>query len=104
MVAIADRRRRERLALRCPVRLSRSLSGVLMEVEVRNLSSDGLYCVAATPLDARETIRGSLRLPAGGRPSVLRFRARVVRVESRTEGGFGIGLAFDDYELTTEGD
>ncbi len=104
MVAIADRRKRERLALRCAVRLMRSLSGGSLEAEIQNLSSGGMYCVTAEPIETQETIRGTLRLPAGGRPNVLRFRARVLRVESLSEGGFGIACGFDDYELTTESD
>jgi hypothetical protein len=82
---IADRRKRQRVAVQWPLRLWRTHEHILDTCTV-NVSSGGFYCVCSQPLSPGEALIAVLEIPACGTDGesqklVLRCEVLVLRVE-----------------------
>jgi hypothetical protein len=99
-----ERRQRERLALRCPVRIVESAEGPADDAVTVNLSSQGIYWISQTPCTPGQRIGCYVLIdPSGFRsgssPVSLYCRVRVVRVEE-VATGFGVGGRIEQYALS----
>jgi hypothetical protein len=97
--SIRDRRKRDRVELRCPVQILNS--GELVKGETVNLSSEGVYWHCGVSFLPGETLQCSILIsPPGLRgPTTnvfLRCDVKVVRVEE-TAGGFGTGCRIEHF-------
>lgn len=103
-----ERRIRERVLLRCPLRLYRRGSGTPIEGETRNLSSAGFYCVARTGFEPGESLDCILTVPAEkvsmdtGNVN-LHCEVLVTRVDERNSE-YGIACRIDHYSLILRSD
>jgi len=74
-----------------------------IEAVTDDLSSEGFYCLAASPFVPGEVRICTLRVPANDPDDLslaipVQCRVRVVRVEALSEQGlFGVGCRIDDY-------
>lgn len=108
MFATGERRRRVRLILRWPLRLSRAGDTDMIETETENLSSEGFYCVTSRPFDVGERLECILGLPAldlgyHEDPVSLHGLVRIVRVEvDRPGSGYGLGCRLENLSLIFE--
>jgi PilZ domain-containing protein len=99
-----DRRKRARLQVHWPLLIRGANSG-LIETATQDLSSDGFYCFAASPLVPGEIRECTLRVPAHDpsddtRTLPVHCRVRVVRVETVAESGlYGVGCRIEDYHF-----
>jgi hypothetical protein len=98
-----ERRKRNRVALRWPIRLFRSLNGASVESTTENLTSNGFYCTSRERFALGERLDCIIAIPLGGvgysrAPIRLQCRARVMRVE-HSRDGFGLGCSIEDYDL-----
>lgn len=107
MAALEERRKRKRVALHWPVRLSRPSGAGWVESTTENLTSNGFYCVSRQPFQPGEQLECVIAIPAGGfgysdTPIRLQCRVRVMRVENQQDG-FGLGCFIEDYGLLVNG-
>jgi len=105
MVALEERRKRKRIALRWPVRLFREPGAPSVETTTENLTSNGFYCISTEPFQMGERLECIIAIPSGSfgyneSPIRLQCRVRVARVEDQREG-FGLGCYIEDYDLLT---
>jgi len=105
MVALEERRKRKRIALRWPIRLFRDLAAASVESTTENLTSNGFYCISKEPFQMGERLECIIAIPAGSfgyneSPVRLQCRVRVARVEDQHDG-FGLGCYIEDYDLLT---
>jgi hypothetical protein len=100
-----DRRGRARVALRCPVRVSRPGSGSVLTSMTRNVSSSGFYFVSSEGFVPGERVDCVLVIPAEGWGEAeerlgLRCRAEVARVEQLGQGReLGVACRIADYRV-----
>ncbi len=101
--AIQERRKRERIELRCPVQIFRAPESRAVDAATVNLSSDGVYWISNDAFSPGDRIQCSISItPPGFRaqkiPLFLHCRVHVVRVEE-TGSGFGVGCRIEQFEL-----
>lgn len=106
MVAMRERRKRTRIALRWPVYLYREQGAPSIESTTENLTSNGFYCVSKEAFQIGEQLECVITIPAGAfgysdDPIRLQCRVKVMRVENQI-GSYGLGCAIEDYELLTQ--
>jgi hypothetical protein len=82
--------------------------GQAIETVTHNLSSNGFYCFAPSPLKPGGGLICTLKVPAYDpkneeRTLTLECRALVLRVEAVAEGSFGIACRIEDYRLMKAG-
>ncbi len=99
-----DRRGRARLALQCPVQLSRAGNGAMLRSVTRDISSAGFYCISSEWIAPGERLdcMVAIPIPIGGFPEerlCLQCRAEVVRVDPLGEGAAGIACRIVDYTV-----
>ena len=93
-----DRRKRSRLRLAYPVRLSRVGTECRIDTKTENLSCKGFFCLSGSVFSIGEILDCELRIPPSGADVlgagdvILRCRAEVVRVEKQPDGSVS-GLA-----------
>jgi len=97
-----DRRRRARWQVQWPVMFPGAPSTAI-ETVTRDLSSDGFYCLAATPFVPGESCFCILSVPANDpkdltRMTPLHCRVRVIRVDVE-DGLFGVACRIEDYQV-----
>jgi len=107
MSTTSERRKRPRMALHWPVRLTRGTR--IVESKTQNLSSGGFYCISTEAFAPGDSVECVFTLPA---PDLghwqtglcLHCHAEVVRVE-KTDPDFGFGLAcrIQNYSLLVDG-
>jgi hypothetical protein len=100
-----ERRKRQRMALRWPVRLFRDPAAPSVNSTTEDLTSNGFYCVSKVPFRPGERMECSIAIPAGSfgyaeSPIRLQCRVCVTRVDNRGDG-FGLGCYIEDYDLLT---
>lgn len=100
----SERRQRERLALRCPVRILASAEGPADDAITVNLSSQGIYWISQVPCTPGQRIGCYVFIDPGGFRSgaasvSLYCRVRVVRVEE-VATGFGVGGRIEQYAFS----
>lgn len=105
MVALEERRKRKRIALRWPVRLFRDPAAPSIDTTTENLTSNGFYCISKEPFQMGERLECIIAIPSGSfgyNESLIRLqcRVRVARVEEKRDG-FGLGCYIEDYDLLT---
>ncbi|HWB96184.1 MAG TPA: PilZ domain-containing protein [Bryobacteraceae bacterium] len=103
---VQERRKRERVGLRCPVLAFRGVEEVPLSGHTVNLSSEGIYWLADQPLHPGERLHCSIRMtPHGFRCGAvslcLRCEVEIVRVDP-AKHGFGVACRIEEYVLTTE--
>ena len=90
-----DRRKRKRMALRWPLRLSRRPGKWSVESTTENLSSEGLFCVTKKPFKPGERLQCEMVTPGesfGSAEASLRLKCFVtVRRVEYLHSGFGLG-------------
>lgn len=99
---IAERRKRQRMALHWAVRLKRPLSNDEVCAETQNLTTEGFYCLSPEPFKPGEVLECAIDLPSSvalmpGRK--LQGRVTVLRVRHVNGKGFGIACRLHDYSL-----
>src|SRR5690348_17000419 len=98
-----DRRRRKRVPVHWPVRLSRQPGPPPTESTTENLSSEGFYCIIREPFRPGECLQCEIVLPGesfGSSEPSLRLQCRVtVRRVEHLQRGFGLGCHIEDYSL-----
>jgi hypothetical protein len=99
-----ERRQRERLALRCPVRILASAESPADDAVTVNLSSQGIYWISQIPCTPGQRIGCYVFInPNGFRSGAsavsLYCRVRVVRVEE-VATGFGVGGRIEQYAFS----
>lgn len=100
-----DRRGRVRVALQCPVQLSRAGNGSVLTSITRDVSSAGFYCFSSESFVPGERLDCTLVIPTpiGGFPEerlCLQCRVEVARVEPLGPGGgAGIACRIVDYTV-----
>ncbi len=100
----SERRQRERVALRCPVRILASAENPADDAVTVNLSSQGIFRISQVPCTPGEKISCYVFInPSGFRsapsPVSLYCRVRVVRVEE-VATGFGVGGRIEQYAFS----
>ena len=98
-----ERRKRERVALQCPIRIIASPGGQVGDAIVVNISCQGIYCLSQFPFTPGEQLRCAISISPNGFqpedvPLSLQCELRVVRVEE-TSAGFGMGCRIEEYAL-----
>jgi hypothetical protein len=98
-----ERRKRERVALQCPVRIVASADGLAGDAMAVNISCQGIYWISQLPFTPGEQVSCAIFIPPNGFRSdssglSLNCRVRVVRVEEAS-GGFGVGCRIEEYGL-----
>ena len=101
--AVLERRKRERVDLRCSVQVFAAPERRAFEASTLNLSSDGVYWLSSVAFSPGERIQCSIFITTPGfraakTPLCLHCRVRVVRVEER-EAGFGLGCRIEEFAL-----
>jgi len=103
-IAAGDRRRRERVALRCPVELVTPAGGSHGGT-TRDLSSDGVYWISGAPFHPGEQVQCSILIKVPGYRAAhscltMLCSVRVLRIEGAGQG-FGVGAAIESYTLAS---
>jgi hypothetical protein len=102
MRVTAERRKRARMGLVWPVRLTWADGARSVDSNTRNLSSQGFYCIAEEPFEVGDWLDCVLALPqaydAEGSGYCLCCRVEVVRVEA-VDQGFGIACRIEGFSL-----
>jgi hypothetical protein len=103
---LQDRRRRPRLRLAYPLRLSRRGETSQIEAKTQDISCEGFFCITDRILFPLETLECELVIPCdeARRPlehrMFLRCRAEVVRVVPQAyESAFGVACRIADYTI-----
>jgi hypothetical protein len=105
---LTERRKRDRLSLRLPVRFLGADGSWGVSCWTENISSTGFYCFCPERLMVGERREVQLSLPArgysrGGGSVDLYCQVRVMRIEPVGLGpGFGVACAIQKYALTLE--
>ncbi len=98
-----ERRRRQRIAVHWPIRVTANGNGEAVERFTEDLSSCGFFFVSSEPFALGDRLDWLLTVPsqgAGRVDLVLRGSARVVRVKEMAKAGdFGVGCFIDDYSV-----
>jgi hypothetical protein len=105
-----ERRKLERLPLRCPVSLWRPTDGIFTRTMTENLSSDGFYCLSSEFFALGDELEARLEIPDQhpdhARPErgkmaalALQCRIEVVRAEDLGEKR-GLGCRIKEYFAT----
>ena len=100
-----DRRRRPRLMLAYPVRLSRVGNGSLVETKTENISCEGFFCITESFFSPREKLDCELMLTSKGdqrmdEAIILHCQAEVVRVvKHKDNSAFGLACRVADYSV-----
>lgn len=99
-----ERRRRRRAALESVVHFSRAGSMLPISGKIRNISSQGLYCLVPEPLESGERLECMVVMPAArsGRGAVLclKCQARLLRVDALApDKAFGVALLIEEYTV-----
>ena len=102
-LSLPNRRTRERVALRCQLRLYRPERSETFEGETLDLSVGGFYCIVKEDFSPGESLKCILTLPAGdtgfdSRAVGLDCKVEVMRVEP-TSQGFGVACRIDRYSV-----
>jgi hypothetical protein len=100
-----DRRKRERVALQCPVHIMSPTDGQTGTGMTVNISSQGVYWISQFPFAPGEQVQCSIFISSNGfrpepAPLSLECRVRVVRVEE-TVRGFGVGCLIEHYSVAS---
>ena len=103
MTSSSDLRKRKRIAVHWPLRLSRQPGTTVLETTTENLSSTGLYCISNQPFEVGERLQCEVVIPASSSGSAepflrLQCRITITRVEN-LQNGFGLGCHIEDYAL-----
>jgi hypothetical protein len=98
-----ERRRRERITLRCPVEIVISGEVAPRRATTQNMSSSGVYCLSSTPFSPGERLPCHIEITPksyslGTEAVYLDCVLEVVRVQ-RTEDAYGIGCRIVRYVL-----
>jgi hypothetical protein len=99
---IAERRKRQRMALHWAVRLKRPLSNGEVRAQTKNLTTDGFYCLSPEPFEPGEVLECTIDLPSSnelmpGRK--LQGPVTVLRAGRVHGKAFGIACRLHDYSL-----
>ncbi len=99
-----ERRRRTRMRVHWPLRLHKANANEIVETTTYDLSSDGFYCLAKTSFVPGEAVACTLGVPThhpngADRVVSVECRVRIVHVESRQEGLYGLGCRIEEYRL-----
>ena len=100
----SERRKRARIQVHWPVLLFRNEVADAIASTTQDLSSSGFYCRTTLPLSLGEALNCALKVPFHD-PSgklldrSLECRVRVIRVETHSEGCFGIACHIEDYHF-----
>lgn len=103
MDCLSERRKRRRMAIHWPVRLSRAESGESIETQTEDVSSDGFYFYSTDPFTKGERLDWMLTVPAqivGCADLILCGQVQVARVKRLEHAGtFGVGCCIQDYSV-----
>lgn len=100
-----ERRERARVALQCPVRLSRTGHASVLPSITRDVSSSGFYCLSSEPFVPGEQLECTIVIPTNAWSSseerlFLNCSVEVTRVEHLGPGkGMGIACRIMDYNV-----
>lgn len=100
-----ERRERTRVALQCPVRLSRAGSASVLPGVTRDMSSSGFYFLSTEPFVPGEQLRCTIAIPthawsSSGERLLLDCSVEVARVEHLGPGkGMGVACRIVDYSV-----
>jgi len=99
-----ERRGRARTKLHLPVLLFRQHASEAIGTVTENLSSSGFYCLAEARLTLGETLLCSLKVPTHDPSGThleqsVECKIRVIRIEPRGEGIYGIACRIEDYQF-----
>lgn len=99
----SERRKRKRIAVHWPLRVSGIENSDAAGMLTEDLSSSGFYFVSPAPFEPGEQLEWLLAVPAralGCTDLMLRGSARVVRVQEVSPAGrFGVGCLIHDYQV-----
>jgi len=96
-----DRRSRQRLQVRWPIRLM--AANTVVQTQTIDVSRDGFYCYSTSAFSPGADIRAVIEIPCpcdlSAAPAlVLRCDVCVIRVEFKADGsGYGLGCKILDY-------
>ena len=102
MPSLSERRKRVRTKVHWRVLLFRTEAAESIVSLTENLSSGGFYCLADTPFTVGEALICSLKVPKYNGNDLdrrLECKTRVLRVEPRDDGLYGIACRIEDYEF-----
>lgn len=99
-----ERRKCERVHLRCALVLWSPREGTVIQTETENISSEGLYFVCGSPFKIGEQLEGTIQLPWRASKSdvsclSLQCSVDIVRIQERSPNKFGIGCRFLSYTV-----
>lgn len=100
-----ERRDRARVALQCPLRLSRPGEASVLPSITRDVSSSGFYCHSSEPFLPGEQLRCTIIIPTHSWSTAeerlfLNCSVEVIRVEHLGPGkGMGIACRIMDYHV-----
>ena len=103
-----DRRRRPRLRLAYPIRVHQPGDSNRVVVKTKDLSCEGFFCISERVFSPDQTLECELVIPSdkpgeAEHDMVLRFHAKVVRVEPQSpDGSFGVACRFADYTIARQ--
>lgn len=103
-----NRRKRDRVALSLTMHVLRAGSTCLLVTKTTNISSEGFYCIVPEPLNIGEIIHAVIRVSAVEIRFVTRLVAldcvaRVLRVEPKEGGRYGLACHIEEYSVATWG-
>ena len=100
-----ERRKHERLPLCVPFVLGMAHGATAVTCLTENISGNGFYCICPEPLVPGERLEVHILLPTHGTSRYpakvdLTCQVRVVRVNSDSPVGFGVGFEIESYTLS----
>ena len=99
---IAERRKRQRMALHWAVRLRRPSSNDEVRAETENLTTEGFYCLSPKPFRRGEELSCVIDLPSSDASTPgrkLRGMVTVLRAKRVNAKVFGIACRLHNYSL-----
>ena len=102
---MTERRRADRVRLRCAVSLWKPGDGTVTHTETENLTSIGFFCLSSEEYLPGDELQATLEVPARihkGRPTgslLLRCQVEVVRMNSLPQSG--VACRIKDYAVIT---
>ena len=100
----SERRHRQRLPLHWNVYIFRDADSSPLLSRIKDLSSEGFYCVAAKPFTPGEQVHCEIVIPSQGASfesvgASLHCRIQILRVEA-TENGYGLACRIAEYSVS----
>jgi len=101
----SERRNRQRLPLHWNVYIFGEADSSPMSGRIRDLSSQGFYCVAERPLTPGEHVYCDITIPSQGASTQsagasLHCRIQVLRVETTLGGDYGLACRIEEYSVS----